>query len=344
MESTYGDRRHEGGDGGERLASAIRETVDAGGVALIPAFAVDRTELILLHLRRLVRSGEIPELPVYVDSPMALEALGVYRRAIADSAPGVRPELSGDGDPFDPGNLIEARSVEASKAINDERGPAIIVSASGMATGGRVLHHLARRLPDARNRVLLVGFQAAQTRGAKLLAGARTLKMLGRYVPVRARIVDLCDFSVHADRAEILDWLRSAPAEPGITTWSTARRPPRSRCASTWSASSDGAPWSRASASACAWTRRRRAAVRTQSATADGTSASRAAMLPALTTASHAPRTRARRRDMRLARSAGARPGSTSSATTGRAPSASSSSTPRPATQRVRASTTRRKP
>lgn len=217
VESTYGDRRHSDADVLARFAGEIRDTAERGGVAVIPAFAVDRTELVLLHLKRLKRAGEIPDLPVYVDSPMALAALGVYRRAIAEGAPDVRPELRGSDNPFDPGRLVEAREVRESQAINAERGPAVIVSASGMGTGGRVLHHLARRLPDPRNSVLLVGFQAAQTRGRRLLEGAHVVKMLGRYVSVRARIVDLGAFSVHADRAELLGWLGSAESAPSIS-------------------------------------------------------------------------------------------------------------------------------
>jgi metallo-beta-lactamase family protein len=185
-------------------------------VAVIPAFAVDRTEVVLFHLRRLMEEGRIPRLPVYVDSPMALAALSVYREAIAQGDPELRPELRGAGDPFDPGDLREARDVASSKAIHREGGPAIIVSASGMATGGRVLHHLVARLPDPRNSVILVGYQASETRGRLLLEGRPFVKMLGRYVPVRAEVVDASAFSVHADQGELVDWLASASAPPGM--------------------------------------------------------------------------------------------------------------------------------
>jgi len=147
---------------------------------------------------------------------MALASLRVYERAVAAGDPEIRPELRGRSDPFDPRDLLEARDVAASKAIHDAKLPAIIVSASGMATGGRVLHHLLRRLPDPRNAVVLVGYQAAGTRGRSLLEGAQTLKLLGRYVPVRAEIVDAGGFSVHADEREILDWLASAPTPPRV--------------------------------------------------------------------------------------------------------------------------------
>jgi len=216
-ESTYGNRRHEDVESLQRFEATIARTAERGGVMVIPSFAVDRTEVILLHLRRLTQAGRVPLLPVYVDSPMALATLQIYRRALADRSDEVNPELCDGGDPFDPGQLIEARRVEESMAINEERGPAIIISASGMATGGRVLHHLLNRLPDARNSVILVGFQAEGTRGRLLLEGARAVKMLGRYVAVRAEVVNVPAFSVHADQQEILNWLKATPQPPQVT-------------------------------------------------------------------------------------------------------------------------------
>jgi metallo-beta-lactamase family protein len=213
VESTYGDQEHADDDVEQQFASAIRRTTDREGIALIPAFAVDRTEVVLFHLKRLMDRGVIDALPVYVDSPMALASLEVYRKAIADGDPEVRPELH-ESDPFEAGELIEARPVEASKAIRDVRGPALIISASGMASGGRVLHHLEQRLPDSRNTVIFVGFQAAGTRGRSLIDGRHTVKLLGRHVPVRSEIVDLSQFSVHADQSELLDWLDAAPEAP----------------------------------------------------------------------------------------------------------------------------------
>jgi metallo-beta-lactamase family protein len=216
FESTYGGRRHDEVGAEASLAEAIVRTAERGGAVVIPAFAVDRTEVLLLTLRRLEAEGRIPHLPVYVDSPMALASLHVYERAAAAGDAEIRPELRGRGDPFDPRDLVEAHDVEASKAIHDARLPAIIVSASGMATGGRVLHHLARRLPEAKNAIVMVGYQAAGTRGRSLLEGAPALKLLGRYVPVRAEIVDAGGFSVHADQREMLDWLASAPSPPRV--------------------------------------------------------------------------------------------------------------------------------
>jgi metallo-beta-lactamase family protein len=211
VESTYGDRVHPPADP-ELLASAVRRTIARGGSVLIPAFAVDRTELVLMELRRLGAAGRIPKVPVYVDSPMALETLGVYRRALRDPTL-LRAGLP-DGDPFDPGELHAVRSAQESERLNNPRHPCIVVSASGMATGGRVVHHLVQQLPDRRNCVVLTGFQAAGTRGRMLAEGARVLKMHGRYVPVRAEVVEVPDFSVHADAAEVLAWLRQAPREP----------------------------------------------------------------------------------------------------------------------------------
>ncbi|MDH4148097.1 MAG: MBL fold metallo-hydrolase [Acidimicrobiia bacterium] len=214
VESTYGDRLHDEAAATEQLGEVIRRTVRRGGKVLIPAFAVDRTEVILLHLARLARAGELAEVPVFVDSPMALAGLGVYRRAVAARSPEIRPELAGDADLFDVPGLVEVHDVAGSKALNTAPFPAVVISASGMGTGGRVVHHLAHHLPDHRNSVVLVGYQADGTRGRSLLDGVRQLKMLGRYVRVRADVVDLAAFSVHADRDELLDWLAAVPRPP----------------------------------------------------------------------------------------------------------------------------------
>lgn len=212
MESTYGDRAHPHGNGGshEVLADAVRRTIGRGGSVVIPAFAVDRTELVLLALARLQAEGAIPDVPVYVDSPMALRALEVYARP--ESAAELRgtglEELSGLRD------LRTARTAEESKALNNPGRPCIIVSASGMATGGRVVHHLRELLPHPRNCVVLTGYQAVGTRGRALLEGAKELKVLGEYVRVRAEVVEDSGFSVHADSDELLGWLQDMPAAP----------------------------------------------------------------------------------------------------------------------------------
>jgi len=214
MESTYGNRLHDDTDAIDRFRDAIVRTAARGGTVLIPAFAVDRTEVILFRLRQLVTTGAIPELPIYVDSPMALAALTVYRHAIDRGESEIVPELADIGDAFNAGQVTEVRDVEHSKSLARIRTPSIIVSASGMATGGRVIHHLNRLLPNHRNTVLLVGFQAPGTRGQLLADGARQVKMLGRYVGVRAEIVEIGSFSVHADQSELIDWLETADQPP----------------------------------------------------------------------------------------------------------------------------------
>lgn len=215
LESTYGDRRHAGEAELERLADLVRRTAARGGVLVIPAFAVDRTEIVLWALAGLRKQGRVPPLPVYVDSPMALAALRVYRHALAAGWDEVREELRGLPDPFGGDELHEVQDIESSKALQRRAGPFIVVSASGMATGGRVLHHLRARLPDARHSVALVGFQPRGTRGRRLLEGEPSVKMLGRYVPVRAEVADLGGFSVHADAEELEAWLAAMDTPPG---------------------------------------------------------------------------------------------------------------------------------
>ncbi|MGD9796013.1 MAG: MBL fold metallo-hydrolase RNA specificity domain-containing protein [Acidimicrobiia bacterium] len=219
VESTYGDRRHDDEGTLETLASVINTTIERGGSVLIPAFAVDRTEVILFHLAALMADDRIEsDIPVYVDSPMAIDALRVYRDEVDRSGPDIRPSVVAAAargeDPFIVPGLQEVRDIEGSIALNNPTRPCIIISAAGMASGGRVVHHLAHMLPERRNTVVLVGYQAEGTRGRQLVDGATELKMLGRYVRVRAQIVDLPAFSVHADAGELVDWVRSAPSEP----------------------------------------------------------------------------------------------------------------------------------
>jgi metallo-beta-lactamase family protein len=216
VESTYGDRLHRPHEEGvERLAEVLERTDARGGMTIIPAFAVDRTELLLMELRRLKADGRVGDLPVYVDSPMALGALDVYLGALATD-PTVRPEARALDDPFDPGRLQRMRTPEESRSLN-HRQRGVIISASGMATGGRVLHHLARRLPDARNTVVLTGYQAPGTRGRSLQEGAGQVKIHGEQIPVRAEVVSIPTFSVHADRDQILAWLAAATRPPTTT-------------------------------------------------------------------------------------------------------------------------------
>ncbi len=214
-ESTYGDREHVAPT--TDFENAINKTVADGGSVLIPAFAVDRTEVILMRLRELVEQGKIPRVPIYVDSPMALKALDFYREAIQSESAEIRDDVVAkwkNSDPFDPGTLVELRTVEESKTVNNPTQSCIIISASGMATGGRVVHHLRQMLPNPKHLVLLVGYQSVGTRGRALIDGAKEVKMHGEYVPVRARVEQLGEFSVHADSNELLAWLKTASIAP----------------------------------------------------------------------------------------------------------------------------------
>ncbi|CAL8976563.1 Ribonuclease [Tessaracoccus sp. O5.2] len=209
-ESTYGDREHpEPRQPHEPLAAAVRRTVERGGQIVIPAFAIDRTELVLHALVQLTRAGRIPRVPVVVDGPMASAALEAYRDESLD-------ELDHDitvAD-FSDLDLSEARTAGESRRLNERSDPMIIVSSSGMAEGGRVLYHLRRILGDARHTVVLTGYQAAGTRGRALESGAREVKIFGHYVPVRAEIVRDDEFSVHADASDLMDWLRALRPAP----------------------------------------------------------------------------------------------------------------------------------
>ena len=205
VESTYGDRHHEETTD-EDLAAVVRRTVARGGTCLLPAFAVDRTPVVLMTLARLQDEGRIPDVPVYVDSPMALHALEVYRDAVSRGDSELRPQVVAAGMRL-PRDLKLVPDAEGSARLNRPRHPGIIVSASGMATGGRVLHHLADQLPQPRNSVVLTGFQVPGTRGRALADGARSVKIHGRYVPVRAEICTVRGLSAHADAEETLRWL-----------------------------------------------------------------------------------------------------------------------------------------
>jgi len=212
VESTYGDRTHPEPDD-ELLADAVRRTVERGGTVLVPAFAVDRTELVLLELDRLRRAGRIPRVPIYVDSPMALAALEVYRDAARHPDGRVRRGTACQ-DLLRVGDVHAVRDAAESARLNQPAYPCILISASGMASGGRVVHHLRHQLPDPHHTVVLTGYQAEGTRGRQLLDGARQVKIHGRYVPVHAEVVQIPDFSVHADAGEIVAWLGRAPRPP----------------------------------------------------------------------------------------------------------------------------------
>lgn len=214
IESTYGDRKHPA-SGVDQLADVVRRTVARGGVVVIPAFAVDRTEVLMVALGQLLRSGEIPSVPVILDSPMALQVLQIYRDALRNDRRDVR---DGVASLLEVAGLREAHTALESRDLNDPDFPCIIVSASGMAAGGRVVHHLKYLLPQERNSVVMVGYQAVGTRGRDLVEGASALKMHGRYVPVRAEVKQIDGFSVHADADELLQWA-SQMVEPPTTTF-----------------------------------------------------------------------------------------------------------------------------
>jgi metallo-beta-lactamase family protein len=212
-ESTYGDRDHPNGSVLDELADVVNRTAKRGGSVVIPAFAVDRTQLLMYYLRVLEDQKRIPNLPVFVDSPMAINVTEMYVRHRGDQD--LRQQSS--EDPLSVKNVHLTRTVEDSKKINDVVSPCIIISASGMITGGRVLHHLAKRLPDSRSAVLLVGYQAEGSGGRALQNGAKFLSIHGEQVPVRAEVVELGQLSAHAGKSELLRWVSGFQAAPKQT-------------------------------------------------------------------------------------------------------------------------------
>ncbi|MDR3415174.1 MAG: MBL fold metallo-hydrolase [Nevskia sp.] len=212
VESTYGDRCHDAVDPVEQLGAVVRRVAQRGGVIVVPAFTVGRTQTLLHCLARLKASGGIPAaLPVYLNSPMAVDATEIYRRHAAEH------RLSHEECAAMFGVASMVNTVEQSKALNLRKGPMLIIAGSGMATGGRVIHHLKAFAPDPNNAIVLTGFQAGGTRGAAILAGAESIKIHGEYVPVRAEVVSLSNLSSHADRDEMLAWLRGFEAPPRRT-------------------------------------------------------------------------------------------------------------------------------
>ncbi len=214
MESTYGDRLHPKWDVRPRLGEIIQDTVKRGGSVIIPAFAVERTQRLLFFLRSLIDERQIPQVPIHIDSPMAIEAVKIFLRYSEEFDPEAKALVARHGSPLDWPQVYFDKTVQQSKQAGASRQPSIIISASGMAVGGRVLHHLAQRLPEARNTVLFAGFQAPGTRGHLLVNGAETVKIHGQQVPVRARIESVPHFSDHADYQEMLAWLETLAAPP----------------------------------------------------------------------------------------------------------------------------------
>jgi metallo-beta-lactamase family protein len=212
-ESTYGDREHPRVNVLEQLARTVNEAVHRGGVILVAAFAIGRAQQLIYLLELLAKQGKTPELPIYLDSPMAVEATEVYCRHAADHDLSEGTLTAGV---FDGPNVHLARTVDESKRINHVGGPAVIIASSGMMTGGRILFHLRQRLPDPRNTVLLGGFMADGTRGRKLLENAPTLRIHGQDVPARAAISNHPELSGHADRGELLRWLAPLAAPQAV--------------------------------------------------------------------------------------------------------------------------------
>jgi metallo-beta-lactamase family protein len=210
-ESTYGNRIHPRVDAEATLAPIVRRVAARGGVIVIPAFAIGRAQGLMLHLARLKQRGEIPPVPVFLNSPMAIDATSIYHR-YHDEHHVTAEECRAM---FDIATLVH--TVDESKALNRRHGPMIIISASGMLSGGRVLHHVEAFGPDARNAIVLSGFQAGGTRGARLVAGATSLRMFGREVPIRAEVISLESLSGHADADEILAWMKGASRAPRQT-------------------------------------------------------------------------------------------------------------------------------
>jgi len=217
MESTYGNRQHPDTDPRPELARLIRETVQRGGNVVVPAFAVERTQKFVFMLKELMESGQIPRVPVFCDSPMAIKAVQIYLKHAEEYTPQAADLIKKYGSPLGWAGFTFASTAEESKKINDNKFPSIIISSSGMVTGGRILHHLAQRLPDPRNLVIFIGFQAPGTRGAIIKGRAPEVKIFGEFVPIRAQVAALEQFSDHADPPELLEWLRTFKGTPGVT-------------------------------------------------------------------------------------------------------------------------------
>src|SRR5579885_1456513 len=212
MESTYGDRRHATQDAEDLIAGIVQSTVRRGGTIIVPAFAVGRAQRLIYHFIKLRAAGRLPPgLRIFLDSPMAIDATDLFRRHSADQK--LKPEqlrTLADGIEY-------VHTGMESRALTESQAPKIVISASGMATGGRVLHHLVQYAPDPRNSIVFAGFQAGGTRGANMVAGAESVKIFGAYVPVRAKVHNLDMLSAHADQAELLRWAGAMKSPPRTT-------------------------------------------------------------------------------------------------------------------------------
>lgn len=217
MESTYGNRQHPDVDPRPQLAQLISQTAQRGGSVVVPAFAVERTQKFVFILKEMMEAGQIPRLPVYIDSPMAIKAVEIFLKHTEEFTDDTKALITKYGSPLQWQGFHFASTAEESKKINDQRFPCIIISSSGMVTGGRIQHHLMLRLPDPRNTVIFIGFQAPGTRGALIKGGAKTIRMFGQDITVRAQIAAIEQFSDHADTRELLSWLKTFPKAPSTT-------------------------------------------------------------------------------------------------------------------------------
>ena len=217
MESTYGNRNHPKTDPRPELATIIRKTVERGGSVVVPAFAVERTQKFVFMLKELMESGQCPRVPVYCDSPMAIKAVEIFLKHTEEYSDATKELISKYGSPLEWQGFTFAQTAEESKKINNSRFPCIIISSSGMVTGGRIQHHLIQRLPDPRNTVIFIGFQAPGTRGFTIKSGANEVKIFGQMIPIRAQVAALEQFSDHADTPELMEWLHTFSSKPRST-------------------------------------------------------------------------------------------------------------------------------
>jgi metallo-beta-lactamase family protein len=217
MESTYGSRVHPHEDVRPQLAALIESTAKRGGSVIVPAFAVERTQKFLFMIKELMESGQIPRIPVFIDSPMAIKAVEIFLKYSNEFTEAAHHLVSKYGSPLSWKGFVFAPKQEDSRKINEVHYPCIIVSSSGMVTGGRILHHLMQRLPDPRNQVIFIGFQSPGTRGDIIKSGAKSVRIFSQEVPIRAQIAALEQFSDHADTEELLCWLQSFKKRPETT-------------------------------------------------------------------------------------------------------------------------------
>ena len=217
MESTYGNRTHPKEDPLPELATLITATAQRGGSVVVPAFAIERTQKFVFILKHLIESRQIPRLPVFCDSPMAIKAVEIFLKHSEEYSDETRDMIRKYGSPLQWPGFTFASTPEESKKINEVRMPAVIISSSGMVTGGRILHHLAQRLPDPKNLILFIGFQAPGTRGFAIKSKSDEVKIFGDVIPIRAQIAALEQFSDHADPPELLEWLRTFRNRPATT-------------------------------------------------------------------------------------------------------------------------------